>query len=149
VGESFSQIKPLHEYLGNRLDAISARTQSHEGLKVAADKFVVTLEKSLQEHSLPKGREIIDAAKLAAKTITEIVDATLRSEPNSLRSDDVLSQVMKLFEGKTGTNLDSNRNAVAKLEGFGDNLVTPCTKMQQSTPKMSPVTPLKAVASYT
>jgi integrase len=49
----------------------------------------------------------------------------------------------------THTNLDSKRNAVAKLEGFGDNLVTPCTKMQQSTPKMSPVTPLKAVASYT
>jgi integrase len=29
----------------------------------------------------------------------------------------------------THTNLDSKRNAVAKLEGFGDNLVTPCTKM--------------------
>jgi hypothetical protein len=49
----------------------------------------------------------------------------------------------------TQTNLDSKRNAVAKLEGNGDNLVTPCTKMQQSTPKVSPKFPLKAVASYT
>jgi integrase len=49
----------------------------------------------------------------------------------------------------THTNLDSKRNAVAKLEGFGDNLVTPCTKMQQATPKVSPIIPLKAVASYT
>jgi hypothetical protein len=49
----------------------------------------------------------------------------------------------------THTNLDSKRNAVAKLEGFGDNLVTPCTKMQQSTPKVSPIATLKAVASYT
>jgi integrase len=49
----------------------------------------------------------------------------------------------------THTNLDSKRNAVAKLEGFGDNLVTPCTKMQQSTPKVSPKVPLRAVVSYT
>jgi hypothetical protein len=49
----------------------------------------------------------------------------------------------------TDTNLDSKRNAVARLEGFGDNLVTPCTKMQQATPEVSPIIPLKAVASYT
>jgi integrase len=49
----------------------------------------------------------------------------------------------------THTNLDSKRSAVAKLESFGDNLVTPCTKMQQSTPKVSPIIPLTAVASYT
>jgi integrase len=49
----------------------------------------------------------------------------------------------------THTNLDSKRNAVAKLEGFGDVLVTPCTKTQQSKPKVSPIAPLKAVASYT
>jgi hypothetical protein len=41
------------------------------------------------------------------------------------------------------------RSAVAKLESFGDNLVKPCTKMQQSTPKVSPIIPPKAVASYT
>jgi hypothetical protein len=46
-------------------------------------------------------------------------------------------------------NLDSKRNAVAKLEGFGDSLVTPCTKTQQSKAKVSPIAPLKAVASYT
>jgi integrase len=49
----------------------------------------------------------------------------------------------------THTNLDSKRNAVANLERFGDNLVTPCTKMRQPGPKVSPITPLKAVASYT
>jgi len=47
------------------------------------------------------------------------------------------------------TNLDSKRNAVARLEGFGDNLVTPCTKMQQQAAKMSPKIPLKAAARYT
>ena len=49
----------------------------------------------------------------------------------------------------THTNLDSKRSAVTKLEGFGDNLVTPCTKMQQQGSKMSPKIPLKAVARYT
>ena len=34
----------------------------------------------------------------------------------------------------THTNLDSKKAAVAKLESFGDNLVTVRTKMQQSTP---------------
>ncbi len=48
----------------------------------------------------------------------------------------------------THTNLDSKRNAVAKLESFSDNLVTPCTKLQQSNPKVSPITPISAVASY-
>jgi integrase len=49
----------------------------------------------------------------------------------------------------THTNLDSKRSAVAKLEGNGDNLVTPCTKMQQQGSKVSPKIPLKAVARYT
>jgi hypothetical protein len=39
--------------------------------------------------------------------------------------------------------------SVAKLEGFGDNLVTVRAKMQQSNPKVSPIIPLKAVAIYT
>jgi integrase len=44
----------------------------------------------------------------------------------------------------THTNLDSKHAAVAKLEGFGDNLVTVCTKMQQSKEGLSP----NAVISY-
>jgi len=39
----------------------------------------------------------------------------------------------------THTNLDSKRAAVGKLEGFSDNLVTVCTKMQHSKPKLSQV----------
>ena len=38
----------------------------------------------------------------------------------------------------THTNLDSKHAAVAKLERFGDSLVTVCTKMQQSIRKLSP-----------
>jgi hypothetical protein len=49
----------------------------------------------------------------------------------------------------THTNIDSKRHAVAKLDGFGDNLVTPCTKMQQQGSEMSPKAPLKPVARYT
>ena len=42
------------------------------------------------------------------------------------------------------TNLDSKHAAVAKLESFGDNLVTVCTKMQQSKERVS----LNAGISY-
>ncbi len=45
-------------------------------------------------------------------------------------------------------NLASKRNATSKLDGFGDSLVTPFTKVQQSKPKVSPIAPLSAVASY-
>jgi site-specific recombinase XerD len=38
--------------------------------------------------------------------------------------------------GYIHTNLDAKRNATQKLEGFSDNLVTPCTKMQQSLTKV-------------
>ena len=37
----------------------------------------------------------------------------------------------------THTNLDSKKAAIAKLEGFGDNLVTVCAKVQQSPPRLS------------
>jgi integrase len=46
-------------------------------------------------------------------------------------------------------NLDSKRHATAKLEGFGDSLVTPCTETQQSRAKVSPIAPTNAVARYT
>jgi hypothetical protein len=39
-------------------------------------------------------------------------------------------------------------NVVAKLEGFDGNWGAPCTKTQQSTAKVPPITPLSAVASY-
>jgi integrase len=45
-------------------------------------------------------------------------------------------------------NLDSKRNATAKLESFGDSLVTPCTKMQQMKSKVSPIAPLSAASGY-
>src|SRR2546422_7577041 len=44
----------------------------------------------------------------------------------------------------THTNLDSKHAAVAKLEAFGDTLVTVCTKTQQSKEGLSP----NAVLSY-
>jgi len=48
----------------------------------------------------------------------------------------------------THTNLESQRNAVAKLESFGDVLVTPCTKMQQTKPKVTPITPISHAVGY-
>ena len=48
----------------------------------------------------------------------------------------------------THTNLTSKRNAVEKLEGNGDNLVIPCTKMQQSTSSASPKAPISIVVGY-
>jgi hypothetical protein len=37
----------------------------------------------------------------------------------------------------------------ARVRSFGDNLVTVCTKMQQSNPKVSPIHSLKSAVSYT
>jgi integrase len=48
----------------------------------------------------------------------------------------------------THTNLDSKRAAVAKLEGFGDNLVTARPKMQQSKDELSPNSRISPVTSY-
>lgn len=91
-----------HEYLRNRLSAISARTGSHVGLKGDAEKFVQGLESRVQEHSLPRGKELVEAAKQAARKIADIVDAALKKEPDLLRSDDVLSSLTDLFDGNTG-----------------------------------------------
>jgi hypothetical protein len=48
----------------------------------------------------------------------------------------------------THTNLESKRNAVAKLERFGDVLVTPCTKLQQTRPQVSAISPLRPAVGY-
>jgi integrase len=48
----------------------------------------------------------------------------------------------------THTNLDSKRAAVAKLEGFGDNLVTVRPKMQQSKGGLSPNSKISPITSY-
>jgi integrase len=48
----------------------------------------------------------------------------------------------------THTNLDAKRDATQKLEDFSDNLVTPCTKMQQSPSKTSLKNPLSVDGSY-
>jgi hypothetical protein len=64
--------------------------------------------------------------------------------------------VQQLLEHSTVTitmrcvhpNLDSKRNATAKLESFGESLVTPCTKTQQSKAEVSPIVQLKAFFLY-
>ncbi len=97
------------EYLRNRLDAISARSRSHEGVKAAAEKFVRTLETQVQEHSLPKSKEILEAARKATKKIAKIVDAAQEREPDLLHTDDVLLKLTTLFEGKTGQPYEASR----------------------------------------
>lgn len=48
----------------------------------------------------------------------------------------------------THTNLDSKRTAVAKLEGFGDNLVTVPQKLNQNQGRLSPNAVLSAFKGY-
>jgi len=91
-----------HEYLRNRLEAISARSRSHEGMKAEAEKFVRNIEARVQEHSLPKGKKILDAARHAEKKVKKIVNAALREEPDFFLSDDLLHKLTQIFEGKTG-----------------------------------------------
>ena len=97
------------EYLRHRLEAISARSRSHEEIKNDAVKFVRTLETRIQEHPLPKSEEILRAARKAEKKINEIVDAALKKEPDLLRSDGLLDKLASLFEGKTGPPYDSSQ----------------------------------------
>jgi hypothetical protein len=94
--------RAAHEYLRNRLAAISARGAFYEGMKTDALKFGQNLEARAQEHSLPKGEEIVKIAKDAARKIAEIADAALKKEPDLIHSDDVLDRLTTVFAGKTG-----------------------------------------------
>jgi hypothetical protein len=99
------------EYLRNRMEAISARSRSHDEVKTDAGKFVRSLEARVQEHSFPKSKEIIEAAKQAENKIAEIVDAALEKEPDLLRSDEVLMKLTEIFEGKTGQPYEASQLA--------------------------------------
>jgi hypothetical protein len=98
-----------YEYLRNRLGAISARSRSHEGVKADAAKFVESVKAKVEEHSLPKSKEILEAARQAEEKIAEIVDAALKKEPDFFRSDDLLEKLTSLFEGKTGQPYEASK----------------------------------------
>jgi hypothetical protein len=95
------------EYLRNRLEAISARSRSHQGLKAEAGKFVQAIEIKIQEHSLPEGDEIIEAARNAEKKIVLIVDSALKKEPDFFHADELRRELVALFEGKVGKPRDA------------------------------------------
>jgi hypothetical protein len=54
-----------------------------------------------------------------------------------------------LSDGSPVLMLSGPKGGGCERRKFGKDSVTVCTKMQQSTPKMSPNAPLRAVASYT
>lgn len=97
------------EYLRNRLEAISARSKSHEEVRADAVKFVRSLEARVQEHSMPKSKEILEAARQAEKKVAEIVNEVLKKEPDLIRSDDLLQRLTSLFDGKTGPAYEASQ----------------------------------------
>jgi PIN like domain len=90
------------EYLKNRRRVISTRTDSYATIKSESDKFAKFLEATIQEHALPNGESIINAATEAVKKIADLVEAAEENEPDSLKSDALLGRLVDLFGTTTG-----------------------------------------------
>jgi len=108
-GRVFLPNQAAHEYLRNRMNAISARSGFYQDTKNEIEKFVQALETRAQDHSLPKGPEMIEAAKEARRRIGALADSALDRERDLLRSDDLLMQLANLFETTTGPPYDPQR----------------------------------------
>ena len=70
--------RAAHEYLRNRLTAISARLAAHETVKADTTRFARGIEDRIREHSIPKAKEILEIARDAEKKINEMVDASIK-----------------------------------------------------------------------
>jgi PIN like domain len=90
------------EYLRNRLDAISFRSQQYARIKAESDKLANTVEPIVQEQAVLNGEEIARTAKDFAEKIGELAGASADKEPDLLRSDSILSKLAKLFDAATG-----------------------------------------------
>jgi hypothetical protein len=97
------------EYLDNRLTAITDRSASVRALKNDAENFVRDLDSRTKKHDFPKGKDIVEAAKNAAQAISDLVDETLKEEPDLVHSDTVLKRLNELFDGRTGSPYDAPR----------------------------------------
>jgi PIN like domain len=105
----FLPYQAAHEYLRNRLNAISAYSASHHELKRDAQKFVADLRARVRDHSMARGEEIVNVADSAVSKILEIVDTTLEKEPDLLESDGLRLRLVRLFQNRTGKGLEYAR----------------------------------------
>jgi hypothetical protein len=90
------------EYLGNRLNAISFRSDQYGKIKTESEKLANAIESIVQEHAVLNGNDISGVARDFAKTMGGLVDSSAEKEPDLLRSDDVLARLADLFENCTG-----------------------------------------------
>ena len=97
------------EYLRNRLNVISARSDRYAAVADEADKLVTFVESTLQEHALLNGKGMVAAAKAAADKIRESVETGVKNEPDFLHSDDLLMEIAELFKSGTGKPYEQQR----------------------------------------
>ena len=90
------------EYLKNRLNVISFRSEQYGKIKSESERLANAVESIVQEHAVLNGAEIAKTAKEFAKKICDVVDASVEKEPDLLHADDLLTRLAELFETSTG-----------------------------------------------
>jgi hypothetical protein len=97
------------EYLRRRLSVLEAPAELQKAVRSDVEKFVKTLESRMQDQAPPKGKDIIDLAKHAAKKINEALDAGQKNVADLSRDDEIRIKLVGFFDGKTGSPYDSSR----------------------------------------
>jgi hypothetical protein len=105
------------EYLKNRLNVISFRSDQYGKIKNESEKLSNLVESIVQEHAILNGKEIADASKKFANEIGERVDTAIAAEPDLLRSDDILARLADLFESSTGQPYSVERQKEIYTQG--------------------------------
>ena len=105
------------EYLENRLNVISVRSQQYGRIKSESEGLAKVVESIVQEHAVLNGEEISKQAKESANKIVELVDAAAGDEPDLLREDSLLAQLAVLFEKRTGEQYEPARLKEIYAEG--------------------------------
>ena len=105
------------EYLKNRLNVISFRSDQYGKIKNESDKLSKLVESIVQEHAIRQGKEISDAAKEFVTEISGLVDGAAGAEPDLLRSDDILARLADLFGSRTGQPYTQERQKEVFAQG--------------------------------
>ena len=115
-GRIFLPHQAAREYLDHRLNAISARTAIYDNIKKESEKFERILENTIGEHALPNKHEILEAAKGAARRITELVEGAANDDPNLFRLDSLRDKLAAVFDGKVGPVFSRERQGEIRRE---------------------------------
>jgi hypothetical protein len=105
------------EYLKQRLNVISFRSEQYGTIASESDKLAKTVALIVEQHAVLDGEKIAATAKQFSENIRGLAKESSKKEPDLLRSDALLTKFAVFFETSTGEPYPADKLKEIYLEG--------------------------------